>query len=94
MTGAGATVKALDVIAMTDARTHRAHLVTDEAAAASRAEAGCYVAVRGTVLLAASLTTPETGVCRFCADWRRNGGRAPWGRSRADSAVAVMADGG
>jgi len=46
-----------------------AHLVTDDAMAAGRA-AGCYLAVCGAVVLAASLTTPESGHCRACRRWR------------------------
>jgi len=45
------------------------HLVTDEAMAAGR-RAGCYRAVCGSHLLAASLTTPESGHCRSCRGWR------------------------
>jgi hypothetical protein len=76
MAVAGVPVEAPRVIAMTDARTYRAHLVTDAAAAAGRADRGCYVAVCGTVVLAASLTTPDTSFCSACARWRRRGGRA------------------
>jgi hypothetical protein len=43
--------------------------VTDEAIAAGR-RAGSYVARCGAVVLAASLTMPERGQCRFCALWR------------------------
>lgn len=66
---------------MTDARTHHAHLVTDEAAAAGRADAGQrYVAVYGAVALAASLTTPEASYSAGCAYWRRYGSQAALGR--------------
>jgi hypothetical protein len=54
---------------MTDARTGVAHLVTDDAAAAGR-RAGRYRAMCGADVLAASLTTPESGYCRSCAHWR------------------------
>jgi hypothetical protein len=40
------------VIAMTDARTYRGHLVTNAAATAGRANVGRYVAVPSVVLLA------------------------------------------
>lgn len=43
------------------------HLVTEEAMAAGRL-AGCYRAVCGSAVLAASLTTPERGSCRSCAE--------------------------
>ncbi|MCA1672790.1 MAG: hypothetical protein LC799_11495 [Actinobacteria bacterium] len=46
-----------------------AHLVTDEAMAAGRA-AGRYLAVCDAVVLAASLTTPESGHCKKCRRWR------------------------
>jgi hypothetical protein len=75
MAGAGVPVETPRAIAMTDARTYRAHLVTDAAAAAGRADMGCYVAVCGTVVLAASLATPDTSFCSACARWRRRGGR-------------------
>lgn len=45
------------------------HLVTDEAMAAGR-PAGCYRAVCGTHVLAASLTAPESDRCRACRAWR------------------------
>ncbi|HEX2298568.1 MAG TPA: hypothetical protein VHH34_08635 [Pseudonocardiaceae bacterium] len=41
------------------------HLVTDEAMAAGRA-AGRYLARCDAVILAASLTTPESRPCRAC----------------------------
>lgn len=70
VTDAGLALETSRVIEMTDARTHRAHLVTDEAAAAGRADAGSYVAVCGVVVLAASLTNPDTSYCSDCR--RRN----------------------
>lgn len=48
-TGAGAAADASPAIMMTDARTHRAHLVTDDAVAAGRANAGRDLALRGAV---------------------------------------------
>jgi len=46
-----------------------AHLVTEEAMAAGR-PMGRYLAVCGSSVLAASLTTPECGSCRSCLRWR------------------------
>ena len=46
-----------------------AHLVAEEAMAAGR-RGGRYLAVCGTQVLAASLTTPEHGSCRSCRCWR------------------------
>ncbi|MGH3912459.1 MAG: hypothetical protein ACRDTC_03460 [Pseudonocardiaceae bacterium] len=43
------------------------HLVTEEAMAAGR-PTGCYLAVCGSPVLAASLTTPERSSCRSCAE--------------------------
>lgn len=43
------------------------HLVTEEAMADGRL-VGCYLAVCGNPVLAASLTTPERSSCRFCAE--------------------------
>jgi hypothetical protein len=74
-TGASVVTATSPVIAMTDARTCRAHLVADEAFTAGRANAGRYVTVCGIVVLAASLTTPETSYCASCAYWRRHGNR-------------------
>ncbi|HEU0090112.1 MAG TPA: hypothetical protein VFQ77_21075 [Pseudonocardiaceae bacterium] len=54
---------------MTDARIGRAHLITEDAAGAGR-RAGCYRAVCGELVLAASLITPERGPCRACAHRR------------------------
>jgi len=64
-----AIIDRVQVIAVTDASTHRAHLVTDDAVVAGR-HAGRYRAVCGELVLAASLTTPERGCCRACAQWR------------------------
>lgn len=75
-TGFDVVVDTSRVIAMTDARTHRAHLLTDAAFAAGREDAGRYVTVCGVVVLAASLTTPEASCCAACAYWRRHGNRA------------------
>lgn len=57
------------VIAVTDARRHRAHLMTDDAAVVGR-HAGSYRAVCGELVLAASLTTSERGYCRVCTQWK------------------------
>lgn len=73
MAAAGVPAERPRVIAMTDARTYRAHLVTDAAAAAGRADMGWYRAMCGVVVLAASMTTPETSFCGACA--RRHGGQ-------------------
>ena len=53
------------VTAVTDARTHRAHLVTDDASTVGRAS-GRYQALCGVTVLAASLTTPDRGRCDTC----------------------------
>ncbi len=55
----------LALTAVTDARTHRAHLVTDDASAAGR-PSGRYKALCGAIVLAASLTTPDRGQCDTC----------------------------
>ncbi len=52
-------------IAITDARTGTDHLVTDAAAARDRSS-GRYLAACGARVLAASLTAPAAGTCRFC----------------------------
>ena len=54
------------LIEVTDAHTGDAHLVRDAAVRAGR-RAGCYAAVCGDIVLAASLTTPEEGHCLRCA---------------------------
>lgn len=54
-------------IALTDALSHIAHRVTDDAAAAGRRSGGGrYVAVCGIEVLPASLTTPERAHCSSC----------------------------
>jgi hypothetical protein len=53
-------------IAVTDARTRRAHLVSDAASAAGRSS-GRYEAACGVTVLPASLHEPETGRCDACA---------------------------
>jgi hypothetical protein len=53
-------------LAMTDATTGTAHLVTDESVAAGRRAGGRYVAVCGAQVLAASLTMPERDQCQSC----------------------------
>ncbi|MGH3939919.1 MAG: hypothetical protein ACRDTG_15070 [Pseudonocardiaceae bacterium] len=57
------------VVAITDAHTHSAHLITDEAFAAG-CRAGRYLATCGAEVLTASLTTPERGYCESCTRWR------------------------
>ena len=52
----------LGPLAMTDATTGTAHLVTDESVAAGRRAGGRYVAVCGAQVLAASLTTLGVGL--------------------------------
>ena len=59
------------MMVMADAQTHCAHLVTDDAAVAGRADGGRYLALCGAVVLAASLTMPETSYCALCAYHRR-----------------------
>lgn len=58
------------VVSITDARTGRAHLVTDEAMVAGR-RAGRYATVCETVVLAASLTAAPNGFCLGCREWAR-----------------------
>lgn len=59
-TAAGVVViDTLPVVAMTDARTRRVHLVPDAAFAAGRANARRCVTVCGVAVFAASVTTPE-----------------------------------
>lgn len=69
-------IDTLPVIAMTDARTRRAHWVTDAVFAASCANAGRCMMICGVAVLAARLTTPEAGYCASCVYRRRNGNRA------------------
>lgn len=64
-TGEGVVTETVPVFAMTDARTHCAHFVTEEDAAAGQA-IGRYVAICGRTVIAASLTTPETSYCSSC----------------------------
>ncbi|MDQ3153273.1 MAG: hypothetical protein M3R63_16680, partial [Actinomycetota bacterium] len=67
----GATVVAMiaatppKVTDVTDARTHRSHLVTDDASTAGR-RSGRYEALCGAIVLAASLTTPDRDRCDVC----------------------------
>jgi hypothetical protein len=91
VTGAGVPVETSRVIAMTDSRTYRAHLVTDAAAAAGRAQGGRYISVCGMVVLPASLASPETSYCRSCAYWHRHGGMRPCGEGRATAGAGVAA---
>ena len=51
---------------MVDATTGTEHRVTDESVAAGRRAGGCYVAVCGARVLAASLTMPERDQCQSC----------------------------
>ncbi len=53
-------------ITITDARTRRAHLVSDAASAAGRSS-GRYEAACGATVLAASLHEPDTDRCEACA---------------------------
>jgi len=56
------------VIKVTDSRTGQAHRVTEDAAVMGQ-RPGCYRAVCGELVLAASLTIPERGSCRGCQQW-------------------------
>ena len=56
------------LLAVTDARTSLAHLVTLEAMTAGRSQ-GVYVAVCGAEVMASSLTAEESGHCRRCRQW-------------------------
>lgn len=60
----GVVLSALTVI---DAQTGEAHQVADEAVDTGRSS-GRYVAVCGTDVLAASLTTPAVKNCQSCAE--------------------------
>ncbi|MGH3908530.1 MAG: hypothetical protein ACRDTE_30740 [Pseudonocardiaceae bacterium] len=57
------------LLAVTDAQTSLAHLVTLDAMAAGRRR-GVYVAVCDTEVVASSLTAEESGHCRRCRGWR------------------------
>ncbi|MGH4010892.1 MAG: hypothetical protein ACRDTH_22495 [Pseudonocardiaceae bacterium] len=57
------------LLAVTDAQTSLAHLVTVQAMAAGRLH-GRYTAVCGYPVLAASLTAPASGSCQDCRRWR------------------------
>lgn len=54
------------LVALTDARTGTAHLVTDDAMVAGRRAGGRYSAVCGIEVLPASLTAPERRSCPGC----------------------------
>ena len=56
-------VRPLEII---DARTRVEHLVTDELAAAHR-HVGCFPALCGAQVLAASMVEPGCGQCALCA---------------------------
>ncbi|MGH3853747.1 MAG: hypothetical protein ACRDR6_09640 [Pseudonocardiaceae bacterium] len=84
----GGPTETVAVFAMTDANTRAAHFVADEDVTAGRA-VGRYVAICGRLVIAASLTTPETSYCDSCLYWRaknrtppcaprRNGGGTWW----------------
>lgn len=64
---AGATAVPFRLVALTDARTGAAHLLTDEAMAAGRRAGGRYAAECGAEVLPASLTAPEHRSCPDCA---------------------------
>lgn len=64
----GDTARPVALRAVTDVEG-MTHLVTDEAMAAGR-RAGCYAAVCGAHVLAASLTVPDTSRCQDCRTWR------------------------
>lgn len=91
LAGAGVPAETPPVIAMTDAHTYRAHLVTDAAAAAGRAHGGRYISVCGMDLLPASLATPETSYCRSCAYWHRHGGMRLGGEGRPTAGAGMVA---
>ncbi|MGH3907506.1 MAG: hypothetical protein ACRDTE_25515 [Pseudonocardiaceae bacterium] len=57
------------LLAVTDAHTSLAHLVTLDAMAAGRRR-GIYVAVCDAEVVASSLTAQESGHCRRCQHWR------------------------
>lgn len=67
-TGVGVT-EVVPVFAMTEASTQCAHFVADQDVTAGRSR-GRYVAICGRVVIAASLTTPETSYCESCLYWR------------------------
>jgi hypothetical protein len=83
VTGAGVAVEISRVIAMTDARTYRAHLVTDAVAAAGRAPGGRYISVCGMELLPASLGHPGNQLLPFLRLLASAWGMAPCGEGRA-----------
>lgn len=68
-TGASRVTETVAVFAMTDANTQCAHFVTDDDATTGRPH-GRYIAICGKVVIAASLTTPETSYCDPCLYWR------------------------
>jgi hypothetical protein len=51
-----------------DARTQVEHLMSDESAMAHR-HLGCYLALCGVRVLAASLAASDRGRCSVCARW-------------------------
>jgi hypothetical protein len=56
------------VAEVTDARTRRAHLVTERAFTAG-CRVGRFVPVCGDEVLAASVATPDVGLCWGCREW-------------------------
>lgn len=58
-------------LAMTGATTGIAHRVTDESVAAGCRADGCYVAVWGAQVLAATPTMPERDQCQSCTEEAR-----------------------
>jgi hypothetical protein len=65
----GNTAHTVTLRAVVDVTDSVVHLVTDEQMAAGR-HAGRYLAVCGHLVASASLTTPETGHCKRCRQWR------------------------
>ena len=65
----GLAVAKPHVVAMIDARTMVAHLVTDEAVFAGR-QTGRYVGLCGAVVLPGSLVESANHPCRSCHYWR------------------------
>ena len=62
-------MSAPELLAVTDAQTSLAHLVTLDAMIAGRSN-GVYIAVCDTEVVASSLTAEESGYCRRCRRWR------------------------
>ncbi|MGH3904598.1 MAG: hypothetical protein ACRDTE_10460 [Pseudonocardiaceae bacterium] len=62
-------MSAPSLLAVTDAQTSLAHLVTLQVMAARRPR-GVYDAVCGAEVLASSLVAEESGPCQDCRRWR------------------------